>query len=39
MAEYRHSGHAVHDLKYHLIWCTKYRYKILRGEWRNVPAT
>ena len=32
MAEYRRSGHAVHDLKYHLIWCTKYRYKILTGR-------
>src|ERR1700746_80496 len=32
MAEYRHSAHAVFDLKYHVIWCTKYRYKILRGR-------
>ena len=32
MAEYRHSAHAVFDLKYHLIWRTKYRYKILRGR-------
>jgi putative transposase len=32
MGEYRHSAHAVFDLKYHLIWCTKYRYKILRGR-------
>jgi putative transposase len=32
MAEYRHSGHAVCDIKYHLVWITKYRYKILRGE-------
>ena len=40
MAEYRHSAHAVFDLKYHLVWCTKYRYKILRGrEWRSVRAT
>jgi putative transposase len=30
--EYRHSAHAVFDLKYHMIWCTKYRYKILRGR-------
>ena len=27
-----HSAHAVFDLKYHMIWCTKYRYKILRGR-------
>ena len=32
MAEYRHSSHAVWDIKYHLVWITKYRYKVLRGE-------
>src|ERR1051326_7160506 len=32
MAEYRHSGHALCDSKYHLVWITKYRDKILRGE-------
>jgi putative transposase len=32
MAEYRQSAHAVFDLKYHMIWCTKYRKKILRGR-------
>ena len=32
MAEYRHSAHAVYDLKYHVVWCTKYRYKIMRGR-------
>jgi putative transposase len=32
MAEYRQSAHAVFDLKYHVIWCTKYRHKILRGR-------
>ena len=32
MGEYRFSGHAVWDIKYHLIWITKCRYKILRGE-------
>ena len=32
MAEYRQSGHALCDSKYHLVWITKYRYKILRGE-------
>ena len=32
MVEYRVSGHAVWDIKYHLIWVTKYRYKVLRGE-------
>ena len=32
MAEYRQSGHALCDSKYHLVGITKYRYKILRGE-------
>ena len=32
MAEYRRSAHAVFDLKYHLVWITKYRYKVLRGR-------
>ena len=32
MVEYRRSAHAVFDLKYHVVWITKYRYKVLR--WR-----
>jgi putative transposase len=32
MAEYRQSGHALCDIECHLVWITKYRYKILRGE-------
>lgn len=32
MAEYRSSAHAMFDIKYHLVWITKYRYRILRGE-------
>ena len=28
----RESAHAVTDIKYHLVWVTKYRYKVLRGE-------
>ena len=30
MAEYRSSSHTVYDIKYHFVWITKYRYKILR---------
>lgn len=26
------SGHAVYDIKYHVIWVTKYRYQVLRGQ-------
>ena len=32
MSEYHHSAHAVWDIKYHLVWITKYRYKMLRGD-------
>ena len=32
MTEYRRSGHAVWDVKYHLVWITKDRYKVLRGD-------
>ena len=28
---YKTSGHAIHDIQYHLVWCTKYRYGVLRG--------
>jgi putative transposase len=31
MPGYRKSSHAVYDIKYHVIWVTKYRYKILGG--------
>jgi putative transposase len=30
--EYNKSSHAVYDIKYHIIWTTKYRYKILGGN-------
>ena len=29
---YRKTAHSVYDLKYHLVWITKYRKPILRGE-------
>jgi putative transposase len=32
VAEYTRGSHTVHDIKYHFVWATKYRYKILRGE-------
>ncbi len=31
MDGYQKSGHAVYDIKYHVIWVTKYRYQVLRG--------
>lgn len=32
MRPYKTSSHTVHDLKVHLIWITKYRYKVLTKE-------
>ena len=29
--EYRHGSHSLYDLKYHVVFCTKYRYRILTG--------
>ena len=29
---YRKTSHAVYDLKYHVVWITKYRKPVLRGE-------
>jgi len=30
--DYSKSSHAVYDIKYHIIWVTKYRYKVLVGK-------
>jgi len=32
MAEYDHGSHTIHDIKYHFVWLTKYRYKVLNGD-------
>lgn len=32
MRPYRKSSHTVYDLKVHLVWITKYRYKVLTKE-------
>lgn len=32
MANYRKGSHSVHDIKYHFVWITKYRYNILEGD-------
>ena len=29
---YRKTSHSVYDLKYHVVWITKYRKPVLRGE-------
>lgn len=30
--DYKHGSHSIYDLKYHVVFCTKYRYRILTGE-------
>lgn len=30
--EYRQGAHTVYDIKMHLVWVTKYRHKVLRGD-------
>jgi putative transposase len=32
MVDYRKGSHTIYDIKYHVIWKTKYRYKVLSGK-------
>ena len=32
MGRFNKLAHAVYDCKYHLVWCPKYRFRILTGE-------
>jgi putative transposase len=32
MKDFRRLAHAVWECKYHVVWCPKYRFRILRGE-------
>ena len=32
MEHYRKSSHTVYDIKYHIVWISKYRKPVLRGE-------
>jgi len=32
MEHYRKSSHTTYDIKYHLVWITKYRKRVLTGE-------
>jgi len=32
MVDYQKGSHTVHDIKYHLVWVTKYCYKVLKGD-------
>jgi putative transposase len=32
MNDYRHGSHTVFAIHLHIVWITKYRHKVLRGE-------
>ena len=32
MAEFRKGSHTVYDIQYHIVWTTKYRYKVISGK-------
>ncbi len=32
MNRFKRLSHAVWECKYHVVWCPKYRFKILRGD-------
>lgn len=32
MSDFKRLAHAVWECKYHLVWCPKYRFRILEGE-------
>jgi putative transposase len=29
MVDYKKGSHTIYDIKYHIVWVTKYRYKVL----------
>jgi putative transposase len=32
MSDYRHGSHTTFSMHLHIVWITKYRHKVLRGE-------
>lgn len=32
MDGYQKNGHAVYDIRYHMIWVTKYQYQVLQSQ-------
>ncbi len=34
MSHYSHGQHTVYHHRYHIVWITKYRYRVLQGEMR-----
>jgi putative transposase len=35
MSDFKKIAHAVWECKYHVVWCPKYRFRILKGEVAN----
>ena len=31
MSDFKRLAHAIWDCKYHIVWCSKYRFRILKG--------
>src|SRR5690625_4491394 len=36
MSEYKSSGHSKYLVQYHIIWCPKFRFKVLTGDIEGV---
>jgi len=32
MSAYRRNSHTVFDIRAHVVWCTKYRYRVMEGD-------
>ena len=32
MSEFKKASHVIYQCKYHIVWCPKYRYRILEGK-------
>ncbi len=39
MTAYNFGAHCVYDHRFHIVWCTKYRYKVLQGDIRERART
>ncbi len=39
MSEWKKLSHVLYQCKYHIVWCPKYRYKILKGEVKEYIET
>ncbi|RLC37228.1 MAG: hypothetical protein DRH33_05985 [Candidatus Nealsonbacteria bacterium] len=32
MTKWKKLSHTIYQCKYHIVWCPKYRYRILKGQ-------